>query len=111
MPRSVAAYWIVEGFATFIEEGRYDIERYEWSHFNPKASSIDIVAGLSKAGKLIDWEEPPGGAAEHVQYVVTGDGDWHEFTGADVNGLAIRYAVLIPQRQDPIHRVDGDIRI
>ncbi|MHC4549341.1 MAG: hypothetical protein ACYTEZ_11255 [Planctomycetota bacterium] len=50
-------YWIVEGFATFIEEGRYDIETYRWSHFSPKASSLDIVADLSRQKKLIKWDK------------------------------------------------------
>ncbi len=50
-------YWVVEGFATFIEEGRYDLDRFVWSHFNPHANSIDVVAALSKEQKLIDWEK------------------------------------------------------
>lgn len=53
----VAGYWIVEGFATFIEEGRYDIERFTWSHFNGHADSLGVVASLSKQKKLIDWEK------------------------------------------------------
>jgi hypothetical protein len=55
----VPGYWIGEGFATFIEEGRYDIDTYEWSHFNPRANSIGVVAALSQAKekKLIDWDK------------------------------------------------------
>jgi hypothetical protein len=55
-------YWICEGFATFIEEGRYDIDTYTWSHFNSHANSIGVVAALSKekGKKLIDWEKVYG---------------------------------------------------
>ncbi len=51
----VPGFWIVEGFATFIEEGHYDIRSGNWSHFNPKASAIDIIADLSKQKKVLDW--------------------------------------------------------
>jgi hypothetical protein len=54
---AIPGYWVVEGFATFIEEGRYDIRKSTWSHFNPTANSLDIVADLSKQGKLIRWEK------------------------------------------------------
>ena len=49
--------WIVEGTATFIEEGRYNIETGRWSHFNGQAKALDIVAALSKEGKLLDWKK------------------------------------------------------
>lgn len=54
---AVPGYWVVEGFATFIEEGRYDIRRAKWSHFNPTANALGIVADLSRQGKLIDWDK------------------------------------------------------
>jgi len=56
---TVPGYWICEGFATFIEEGKYDIDTYTWSHFNPRANSINVVAALSrqKEKKLIDWDK------------------------------------------------------
>ncbi len=50
-----SGYWICEGFATFVEEGRYDIDAYTWSHFNGHAQSIGVVAALAKVKKLIDW--------------------------------------------------------
>jgi hypothetical protein len=52
----VKGYWIVEGFAMFIEEGRYDTDRGVWSHFNPHAYTLDVVAGLKKEGTLIPWD-------------------------------------------------------
>ncbi len=54
---TVPGYWVVEGFATFIEEGRYDPRTYKWTHFNPKANSLDIVADLSRQKKLIAWDK------------------------------------------------------
>ena len=53
----VPGYWVVEGIATFVQEGRYDIETYKWTHFNPKANSLDIVADLSRQKKLIAWDK------------------------------------------------------
>jgi hypothetical protein len=54
----IPGYWVVEGFATFIEEGNYDIENYRWNHFSPHAGSLSVVAALSreKEKTLIDWE-------------------------------------------------------
>lgn len=54
----VPGYWVVEGFATFIEEGSYDIETYKWSHFAPHANSLCVIAALSqeKEKPLIDWD-------------------------------------------------------
>jgi hypothetical protein len=53
----IPGYWVVEGFATFIEEGSYDIETYKWSHFAPHANSLGVVAAISRdKGTLIDWE-------------------------------------------------------
>ncbi len=52
---SVPGYWIVEGFATFIEEGRYNIRTNGRSHFNAHANSIDVIASLSERGELIPW--------------------------------------------------------
>jgi len=56
---TVPGYWVVEGFATFIEEGSYDIGTYRWSHFAPHSSSLGVIAALSKQKekKLIDWEK------------------------------------------------------
>ncbi|HEX5138161.1 MAG TPA: hypothetical protein VFY93_14390 [Planctomycetota bacterium] len=55
----VPGYWVVEGFATFIEEGSYDIDTYKWTNFAPHASSLSVVAALSqeKDHPLIDWEK------------------------------------------------------
>ena len=53
----VPGYWIVEGFAVFIQEGRYDIRSGAWSHFNPHARSIDVTAALAEKGGLIAWDK------------------------------------------------------
>jgi len=47
--------WIVEGFATLMEEGRYDLENRTWNLFDARANSLDTVHALSGTGKLIDW--------------------------------------------------------
>ncbi|MGQ0612314.1 MAG: hypothetical protein ACT4PV_00990 [Planctomycetaceae bacterium] len=50
-------FWIVEGFAVFMEEARFDVARAAWTHFDPHAESLDSVATLQKAGKLVDWKK------------------------------------------------------
>ena len=52
----IAGYWVVEGFATFIQHSRFDVDRGTWTHFNPKAHSIDVVASVAKQGKLLKWD-------------------------------------------------------
>jgi hypothetical protein len=73
----VPGYWVVEGFATFIEEGSYDIETYKWSHFAPHANSLSVIAAIStgKEGKLIDWERLFGLSQAQAQ------GEWVTKTG------------------------------
>ncbi len=72
----VPGYWVVEGFATFIEEGSYDIDTYKWSHFAPHANSLSVVAAISRdKGKLIDWERLFGLSQAKAQ------GEWVTKTG------------------------------
>jgi len=49
-------HWIVEGFATFMQEGIYDVERGTWSLFNPRSRSLDYVLALARTKTLIDWK-------------------------------------------------------
>lgn len=49
-------YWIVEGFATFIEEGRFDIGSMTFEPFDRRAPTLDVVQALAgKRGALIPW--------------------------------------------------------
>jgi len=48
-------YWIVEGFATLLEEGRYDIERGTWSLFAPRSRSLDVVASIGAGDLVVPW--------------------------------------------------------
>ncbi len=41
-------FWIVEGFAVFMEEGRYDVEGGRWQPFHRRLRSLDIVRALGK---------------------------------------------------------------
>ncbi|MHC4137330.1 MAG: hypothetical protein ACYS0K_20465, partial [Planctomycetota bacterium] len=45
----------VEGFATFMEEGIYDVESGEWDLFNPRSRSLDVMQAV-KPKQLIPWE-------------------------------------------------------
>jgi hypothetical protein len=47
-------FWIVEGFATFMEEGIYDVESGEWDLFNPRSHSLDVLQALDPK-QLIPW--------------------------------------------------------
>jgi hypothetical protein len=49
-------YWVVEGIATFIEEGRYDVETGTYDLFDSRSVSLDTVHVLSKKGKLLPWD-------------------------------------------------------
>ncbi|MCK6458598.1 MAG: hypothetical protein L6Q95_01730 [Planctomycetes bacterium] len=51
----VPGYWIVEGFATFIEEGTFDISAGTWDFFDARAASLDTVHALAGGG-LLPWE-------------------------------------------------------
>ncbi len=48
-------YWIVEGFATLLEEGQYDIERGTWSLFAPRSRSLDVVASIGGTDLVLPW--------------------------------------------------------
>ncbi len=52
---NLPGHWIVEGFATFMEEGRYSAERRTADLFNPRSYSLDVVQSLATAGGLIEW--------------------------------------------------------
>ena len=48
-------YWIVEGFATFMEEGIYDAATGQWDLFNPRSRSLDVLQA-AKPNQLIPWD-------------------------------------------------------
>lgn len=54
---NVSAPWIVEGIATFFEEGVYDPERGTWSLFDARSASLDTVLAVSKAKRLLPWKD------------------------------------------------------
>jgi hypothetical protein len=51
-------FWVVEGIAVFMQEGRFDLERGLCSHFSPHSFSLDAVAALAaeKESRLIPWK-------------------------------------------------------
>lgn len=49
------AFWIVEGFATFMEEGIYDVDSGEWDLFNPRSRSLDVMQAI-KTKYMIPWD-------------------------------------------------------
>ena len=52
---NLPGYWIVEGFATFMEEGRYNLDAGTWSLFNERSRSLDVVDLLASGKKTIPW--------------------------------------------------------
>jgi hypothetical protein len=48
-------FWIVEGFATFLQEGVYDLDDGSWNLFDRRAASLDTVASLAGSERLIPW--------------------------------------------------------
>jgi hypothetical protein len=49
-------YWIVEGFATFMEEGVYDVGTGEYNLYNPRSHSLDVLRAVDKRN-LIPWKD------------------------------------------------------
>jgi hypothetical protein len=49
-------YWIVEGFATLMEEGHYDVVAGTWDLFNPKSRSLDVVRALKVPKGEVAWD-------------------------------------------------------
>ncbi|HEX5136113.1 MAG TPA: hypothetical protein VFY93_04015 [Planctomycetota bacterium] len=47
-------FWIVEGFATFLEEGVYDVDSGAYSLENPRSRSLDVLSSIQH-GRLIPW--------------------------------------------------------
>ncbi|MCP3920470.1 MAG: hypothetical protein GY711_33500 [bacterium] len=52
---SLPGYWIVEGFAGFIDEVRFDVPNASWETANPQSSRLDLVANASEKA-LVPWE-------------------------------------------------------
>ncbi len=48
-------FWIVEGFATFMEEGVYDVDTGTYSLENPRSRSLDVLRSIP-ASRLIPWK-------------------------------------------------------
>jgi hypothetical protein len=48
-------HWIVEGFATFVEEFRWDLARRTFDVVDPRAASLDVV-GNARPEQLHPWE-------------------------------------------------------
>jgi hypothetical protein len=49
-------FWIVEGFATLMEEGEFDVETGRWDLFNPRSRSLDVLRSAGE-GRLIPWAD------------------------------------------------------
>jgi hypothetical protein len=47
-------FWIIEGFATFMEEGIYDVRTGAYSLFNPRSHSLDVLRSADDRC-LIPW--------------------------------------------------------
>ena len=51
-------FWIVEGFASWMEQARFDLERGVIQTFNPRCPHLDILASLIEAkAPRIDWKD------------------------------------------------------
>ena len=50
-------FWIVEGFARFLEEGVYDLDGGEWSLFDRRAAALDTLHAMRDSGKLLAWKK------------------------------------------------------
>ena len=48
-------FWIVEGFASLLQEGVFDVESDHWDLFNPRARSLDVMQSVAGTDKLLPW--------------------------------------------------------
>jgi len=61
-------FWIIEGFAEFMEEGNYNLDQGTWSLFDRRADSLDTIVALTgssrtRSSPLIDWKTLYGGTS------------------------------------------------
>ncbi len=54
-PPDVPGYWVAEGFASMIEEFKFDVRTREWTTENPRAHSLDVVANAPSQA-LLPWD-------------------------------------------------------
>lgn len=54
-PGNSPGFWIVEGFATFMEEGVYDVDTGSYSLYNPRSRSLDVIRAVPSR-QLIPWD-------------------------------------------------------
>jgi len=76
-------HWIVEGFASFMEEGRYSLENGTADLFNPRSTSLDVVQALAGSGRLIDWKR---------LYAITGK-DFQALSGEKTTPVVRRWSL------------------
>jgi hypothetical protein len=51
-----SGYWIVEGFAGFVEEWLFDTSSSTWDALNPRSERLDIVAH-TRDGARLPWKD------------------------------------------------------
>jgi hypothetical protein len=49
-------YWIVEGFASLVDEFRFDVERGVWHTESPQSRRLDLVAHAGE-GQNVPWKD------------------------------------------------------
>lgn len=52
-------YWVVEGFASFVDEFRFDVARGTWHSESPQSRRLDLVANAG-AGQIVEWKDVYG---------------------------------------------------
>lgn len=71
----VPGFWIVEGFASLVQEFRLDLERRTWSAPDPRAGSLDLLAN-APAEVLLPWSRVF--AASHAEFATLDAADQHQ---------------------------------
>lgn len=52
-------FWIVEGFASLVDEFRFDLQHGTWHHESPQSRRLDLVANATK-GQGLPWKDVYG---------------------------------------------------
>lgn len=107
-------YWLVEGFASFVEEFRFDTRARKYNPYNPRASRLDLVAN-ARPDQFIDWNTVFGTSALAFQNVnmqtsVIIPSTWHLGARKIVGPRHLFYNQAAAACHYAYHAADGRLR-
>jgi hypothetical protein len=110
----LSGYWIVEGFASLVEEFQFDLERRTWEARNPRSTRLDTIGNASQA-QLLDWGtffrlSQRGFHGTRFSGPSTISSSWHVGRRRQLNGRQTYYHQAAATCQFLFHADDGFFR-